>query len=160
MECSTIMRSPATRLYLHNTVREAIDLLIEQHMYNLPVVDKDEIFVGEISTRRLTGLLLPASLRMKHGLEHAGFMRDNLEDLRDRLAEVNNHTIEQYIAKDITVVYPDSPLMDALLLLYHKFIRIPVVERDSRRLVGGISFITVLRALEPEHTIARQQDGE
>ena len=136
------------------------DLLIEQHMYNLPVVDKDEIFVGEISTRRLTGLLLPASLRMKHGLEHAGFMRDNLEDLRDRLAKVNNHTIEQYIAKDITVVYPDSPLMDALLLLYHKFIRIPVVERDSRRLVGGISFITVLRALEPEHTFARQHDGE
>jgi len=130
-------------------------------MYNLPVVDKDEIFVGEISTKRLTGLLLPASLRMKHGLEQAGFMRDNLEDLRGRLAEVNNHTIEQYIAKDITVVYPDSPLMDALLLLYHKFIRIPVVERDSRRLVGGISFITVLRALEPEHTIARRkQDVE
>ena len=160
MECRTIMRSPATRLYLHNTVREAIDFLIGQHMYNLPVVDKDETFVGEISTKRLTGLLLPASLRMKHGLEHAGFMRDNLEDMRDRLAKVNNHTIEQYIAKDITVVYPDSPLMDALLLLYHKFIRIPVVERDSRRLVGGISFITVLRALEPEHTFARQHDGE
>jgi CBS domain-containing protein len=154
------MRSPATRLYLHNTVREAIDLLIEQHMYNLPVVDKDEVFVGEISTKRLTGLLLPASLSMKHGLEHAGFMRDNLEDLRERLAKVNSHTIEQYIAKDITVVYPDSPLMDALLLLYHKFIRIPVVERDSRRLVGGISFITVLRALEPEHTITGQHDGE
>ena len=150
MECRSIMRSPATRLYLHNTVREAIDLLVEQHMYNLPVVDKDEIFVGEISTKRLTGLLLPASLSMKHGLEYAGFMRDSLEDLRDRLANVNNHTIEQYIAKDITVVYPDSPLMDALLLLYHKFIRIPVVERDSRRLVGGISFITVLRALESE----------
>ncbi|MCP4283174.1 MAG: CBS domain-containing protein, partial [Gammaproteobacteria bacterium] len=62
--------------------------------------------------------------------------------------------------KDITVVYPDSPLMDALLLLYHKFIRIPVIERDSRRLVGGVSFITVLRALELEQTIARQHDGE
>ena len=160
MECRTIMRSPATRLYQLYTVREAIDLLIEQHMYNLPVVDKDEVFVGAISTKRLTGLLLPASLSMKHGLEHAGFMRDNLEDLRERLAKVNSHTIEQYIAKDITVVYPDSPLMDALLLLYHKFIRIPVVERDSRRLVGGISFITVLRALEPEHTITGQHDGE
>lgn len=160
MECRTIMRSPATRLYLHNTVREAIDLLIEQHMYNLPVVNKDEIFVGEISTKRLTGLLLPASLSMKHGLEHAGFMRDNLEDLRDRLTKVSDRTIGQYIAKDITVVYPDSPLMDALLLLYHKFIRIPVVERDSRRLVGGISFITVLRALESEHTIAGQHNSE
>ena len=150
MECRSIMRSPATRLYLHSTVREAIDLLVEHHMYNLPVVDDDEVFVGEISTKRLTGLLLPPSLSMKHGLEHAGFMRDNLDDLGDRLDKVNNHTIDQYIAKDITVVYPDSPLMDALLLLYHKFIRIPVVERDSRRLVGGISFITVLRALESE----------
>ena len=46
------------------------------------------------------------------------------------------------------MVYPDSPLIDALMLLYHKFIRIAVVERDNRRLVGGISFLTVLRALE------------
>ena len=148
MDCSTIMRSPPTRLYVDNTVQEAIDLLVERHMYNLPVVDRDEIFVGEISTRRLIGLMLPVSLSMEMGLKHTGFMRETREELRKRLDKVSDQPITPYIATDITVVYPDSPLIDALMLLYHKYIRVPVVERDSGRLVGGISFLTVLRALE------------
>jgi CBS domain-containing protein len=148
MECRTIMHSPPSRLYVDNTVREAIDMLIERHMYNLPVVDRDEIFIGEISARRLLGLMLPASLSMEMGLKHTGFMRETKEGLRERLDKVGDQAIAPYIATDITVVYPDSPLIDALMLLYHKYIRIPVVERDSGRLVGGISFITLLRALE------------
>jgi CBS domain-containing protein len=145
------MHSPPTRLYVDNTVREAIDLLIEHHMYNLPVVNRDEVFVGEISTRRLTGLLLPDSISMDMGLKHTGFMRETLKDLHQRLNNVSDQLISQYVDTDINVVYPDSPLMDALTLLYHnKYIRIPVLDPDNQQLVGGISFITLLRALEME----------
>jgi CBS domain-containing protein len=150
VECRTIMHSPATHLYIDSTVREAIDLLIEHHMYNVPVVDRNEIFVGEISVRKLIGLLLPVSLSMEMGLKYTGFMRESLEELRERLDGVSEFLIAPYVATDITVVYPDSPLIDALMLLYHKYIRIPVVDRSSGRLVGGISFITLLRALEGE----------
>jgi len=148
VKCSAIMHSPPTRLYLHSTVHEAIELLIEHHMYNVPVVDRDDRFVGEISVRRLMGLLLPASLSMELGLKNTSFMRESLTDIKQRLTAVSGKTIAPYIATDITVVYPDSPLIDALMLLYHKYIRIPVVSRDSGRLVGGISLITLLRALE------------
>jgi CBS domain-containing protein len=145
------MHSPPTRLYVDNTVNEAIDLLIEHHMYNVPVVNRDEVFVGEISTRRLIGLLLPDSLSMDMGLKHIGFMRESLRDLRKRLNRVNDQLISPYVDTDIDVVYPDSPLIDALTLLYHnKYVRIPVVDVNNRQLVGGISFITLLRALEME----------
>jgi CBS domain-containing protein len=142
------MHSPPTHLYLENTVHEAIELLIEHHMYNVPVVDRNEIFVGEISVKRLMGLLLPVSLSMEQGLRNTSFMRESLEDIKQRLDAVRDRPIAPYIATDITVVYPDSPLIDALMLLFHKYIRIPVVNREDGRLVGGISLITLLRALE------------
>jgi CBS domain-containing protein len=148
VQCSAIMHTPPTHLYLESTVHEAIELLIEHHMYNVPVVDRNELFVGEISVRRLIGLLLPVSLRMEQGLKNTSFMRETLGDIRQRLAAVSNNPIEPYIATDITVVYPDSPLIDALMLLYHKYIRIPVVSRSDGRLVGAISLITLLRSLE------------
>ena len=148
VRCSAIMHSPPTHLYLDNTVHEAIELLIEHHMYNVPVVDRNEKFVGEISVRRLMGLLLPVSLSMDKGLRNTSFMRESLDDIKQRLDAVKNKSIEPYIATDITVVYPDSPLIDALMLLFHKYIRIPVVNRDDGRLVGGISLITLLRAVE------------
>jgi len=142
------MHSPPTHLYVDSTVHEAIELLIEHHMYNVPVVDRGEVFVGEISVRRLIGLLLPVSLSMERGLKNTSFMRETLSDIRHRLGAVSDHVIAPYTATDITVVYPDSPLIDALMLLYHKYIRIPVVSRESGRLVGAISLITLLRALE------------
>ncbi|MCB1695385.1 MAG: CBS domain-containing protein [Halioglobus sp.] len=148
VQCSAIMHSPPTHLYVDSTVQEAIDLLVEHHMYNVPVVDRDEIFVGEISARRLMGLLLPVSLSMEQGLKQTSFMRESLADIKRRLDSVKSHPIAPYVATDITVVYPDSPLIDALMLLFHKYIRIPVVDRNNGRLLGGISLITLLRAVE------------
>jgi len=148
VQCGAIMHSPPTHLYIDSTVQEAIELLIEHHMYNVPVVDRNQVFAGEISVKRLIGLLLPVSLTMEKGLKNPGFMRESLEDIKRRLDAVSDKPIAPYVATDITVVYPDSPVIDALMLLYHKYIRIPVVDRNDGRLLGGISFITVLRALE------------
>ena len=148
MLCNTIMHSPPHRLYADNTIQEAIDLLLEHHMFSVPVVDRNEIFLGEISTRDLTGLLLPMSLTMEGGLRNTGFVRESLGELKERLAEISGHHLEPYIDTDVSVVHPDSPLIDALMLLFDKDIRVPVVERNGRKLLGSISFMTLLRTLE------------
>lgn len=148
VKCSDIMHSPPTYLYLDSTVQETIDVLIEHHMQDVPVVDRNDVYVGEISIRRLAGLLLPTSLSMERGLKNTSFMRETLGDIRQRLHKASGSPIAPYVTKDIVVVYPDSPLIDAMMLLYHKFIRIPVVSRDNGHLVGAISLITLLRALE------------
>ncbi len=148
MKCADIMRSPPTRLYVDDTVHNAIGALVQNHMYNLPVVDHDEVFAGELSARRLIGLLLPGSVTMERGLTNVGFIRESVDELLGRLNRVRTHPVSEYMATDIEVVYPDSPLIDALNLLYKKYIRIPVVDPDTRRLVGGISFITLLRRIE------------
>lgn len=148
MKCSDIMTTPPTRLHTDNTISEAIEILLEHHMYNLPVVDSDEIFVGEFSARRIISLMLPASLTMESGLRNVSFVRETREDLKSRLHSFHEHPVARYMATDITVVYPDSPVIEALMLLYQKYMRIAVVDRTDGRLVGGISYITLLRALE------------
>jgi CBS domain-containing protein len=142
------MTTPPTRLHMDNTISEAIEILLEHHMYNLPVVDSDEIFVGEFSARRIISLMLPASLTMESGLRNVSFVRETREDLKSRLYSFHEHPVSRYMATDITVVYPDSPVIDALMLLYQKYMRIAVVDRTDGRLLGGISYMTLLRALE------------
>ena len=85
---------------------------------------------------------------MDRGLKNTRFMRETLTDIKQRLDSVSGREIGPYIATDIKAVYPDSPLIDALMLLYDKYIRIPVVSRERGQLVGAISLITLLRALE------------
>lgn len=148
MLCNTIMHSPPIRLYADNTIQEAIDLLLEHHMFSVPVVDRDETFLGEISTRDLIGLLLPSSLTMEGGLRNTGFVRETLGELKGRLTDICDHLLEPYIDTDVSIVHPDSPLIDALMLLFDKDIRLPVVERSGGKLVGSISFMTLLRVLE------------
>lgn len=142
------MKTPPTRVYVDNTVGETMSALARHHMYNLPVVERDEVFAGEISSRRLIGLLLPTSMTMELGLTNVRFVREDPKDLIERYHRVRDKPVSTFMATDIDVVHPDSPVIDALALLYQKYIRIAVVDRETRHLVGGISFTTLLRALE------------
>jgi CBS domain-containing protein len=148
MKCSSIMTTPPTHVYVDTSVRDTMKVLKRHHMYNLPVIDRNGVFAGEISSRRLVGLLLPSSMTMELGLTNVRFMRESPDELMERYQRVCGTPVSDYMATDIEVVHPDSPVIEALALLYQKYIRIAVVERDTRRLVGGISFITVLRELE------------
>ena len=150
MRCHSIMRSPPHRIYENSTVQEAIDVLLENHMYSLPVVDRDEILVGIITVKQIIGLALPVSLSMKKGLQTAGFLPADTNALTERLKDSRQALVKQFMTTDIKYIYPDSPLTDALLLLYHSRIRIPVVERETKRLVGGISYTTLLRKINPQ----------
>jgi len=148
MDCQSIMHTPPTHLRQNATVDEAILCLLDNHMYAVPVTDDDDILVGEINVARLTCLLLPTSLSVERGLRRLRFVRETLSELRGRLDRVKNRPISEFIDRKVSFVYPDSPIIDALLLLRDGAIRVPVVEPGSRRLVGAISFLTVLRAVE------------
>lgn len=148
MDCKTIMTTPPTRLRTRDTVDDAIHCLLDNHMYCVPVVDDDEVLVGQISVARLTELLLPSSLTMEHALTRVRFVRETLPELRHRLEKCRHRPIGEVMEKDVAFVHPGSPLIDALVLLKERAVRVPVVEPASHRLVGGISFLTLLRAVE------------
>lgn len=147
MDCQSIMHVPPTRMHANDTLKEAIDLMVARHMKHLPVVDDDEVFLGEISTVQLVQLLMPKFISVMRGLRSPSYLRESLEDLRQRLERGIDRPVSDFIDRRVPVVRPDSPLIDALVLLQKRHITVPVVEEESGRLVGAISLFTVLGAL-------------
>lgn len=148
MECRDIMTSVETRLYEDDPVETAIDFMVDRHMGLVPVVDRKEIFVGLLSGDRLMHFMLPTSISMPDGLKSASFVRETREEMKERLERICQRPISDLVDRNVTVAYPETGLIDAMIKMSEKQFVIPVVERATGRLLGAISFFTVLRALE------------
>ena len=148
LDCQSIMRRTTTSLYEDDPVSTAIDFMVERHMGLVPVVDRDEVYVGEISGDRLMHAMLPQMLRVVRGIKRASYLRESLEDMEERLHDLGRQPIGSLIDRHVPVVHPDTPLIDAILLLSQNHNVVPVVDPESGKLLGAISFFTVLKALE------------
>jgi acetoin utilization protein AcuB len=114
------------------TLAEAWDLMRVLDVRHLPVVEGD-ILVGMLSDRDL-GTLDAARLLTEEGAEA----------LRRRLAG----PVVQFMSADVVAAEPETEVDDLItLFLEHKIGAIPVVMPDSRRIVGVVSYIDVLRTL-------------
>ncbi len=80
---------------------------------------------------------------MEDGLENIHFVRETLSDLRRRLKEVENEPIAICMHDEESRVSPDTPLLEALRMLYLTRASLPVVDPESGRLLGMISYFDV-----------------
>ena len=112
---------------------EAWDLMREMDIRHLPVVDR-EIVVGIVSDRDL------ASLDVGRLLTEEG-----ADGLRRQLAR----PVIQLMSSDVVTAEPETDVSELItFFLEHKIGAIPVVLPDSRRIVGIVSYIDVLRAVQ------------
>jgi CBS-domain-containing membrane protein len=114
----------------------------------VPVVDKNEVFVGFLSGDRLMHFMLPKTVSMMRGKKYASFVRESREELSERLADLRRRPIGELVDRRAAVAYPDTGLIDAMIKISEKQYVVPIVERKTHKLVGAISFFTVLHALE------------
>ena len=84
---------------------------------------------------------------MMRGKKYATYLRESREELRERMEELRQRSIGELVDRNVTVVYPDTGLIDAMLLISEKQYMVPIVERETNKLVGAISFFTILKAL-------------
>jgi CBS domain-containing protein len=105
----------------------------------VPVVDEKGHYLGIFGIYSLLRLTLPKAATLEQGVEDISFIRCGLEELGERLREVEGESVLSGLRKDIPVVHPDTPLMETVLLLLRARIALPVVERETNRLVGMIS---------------------
>jgi len=121
---------------------------IMHHRYrNLPVVDDAGCYLGVFGVHCLLRLMLPQAVVMEEGLTTIPFIRETLSDLHKRLIEAEDDPISLCVNEDVTVVAPDTPLLETLLVLYKTRTSVPVVERETRRLAGMISYWDVTRKI-------------
>jgi acetoin utilization protein AcuB len=115
------------------TLAEAWDLMRELAVRHVPVTD-DGVLVGMLSDRDLAHVNIPRVLELQ-----------GADALREELAT----PIIDVMSSDVICAEPETEVGDVIgLLLEHKIGAVPVVEPGTREVLGIISYVDVLRALQ------------
>jgi len=124
--------NPAT-VTPESTVAEAWDLMRELDVRHVPVV-QDGALVGMLSDRDLASLDV-ARL----------FTAEGADALRRELAT----PVIKVMRSDVIFADPDTDVSDVVdLLVENKIGAVPVVRPDTRKVIGIVSYIDALRALQ------------
>lgn len=156
MDCKTVMAPIKTSLYADELASVAIDFMVEKHMGLVPVVERDGTFAGLLSGDSLMAHMLPRTLTTVAGAHHraalhqASFLHESAHEMQDRLEDLRRRPISEMIDRDVMTVRPDTPLIDALMMIKDRQYVVPVVD-DDNKLVGAISFFSVLYGMREEY---------
>ena len=154
MTTENIMTSRLFTLKPDDTVADAVQLMHQKHVRNLPVVDVAGVFIGLFGLRRLSRLLLPiaASDLGRHSVADLHFLPDDSVLVGDRWHQIANQPVVNYLEKKKKLLFctPQTKFPELLALLdKSKDSTLPViiVEGETRKLVGVVSVWDVLEGI-------------
>lgn len=140
MTAQSIMNPHPNTLHVEDKVSDGIKIIMNNRYRRLPVIDHQGCFQGIFGVNCLLRMVLPKAVVMEQGLDNIQFMNDNLSDLHQRLKQFENQPVAICMHQDSIQIAPDTPLLETLLLLYKTKASIPVVNPDSQKLMGVISY--------------------
>jgi acetoin utilization protein AcuB len=115
------------------TIAEAWDLMREMDVRHLPVVERD-VVVGMLSDRDV------GSLEVERLLTAEG-----ADTLRRRLAR----PVMDFMSSDVVTVEPGTDVGELItIFIEEKIGAVPVIDPETWRLMGIVSYIDVLRAVQ------------
>ena len=155
MDCKTVMGPVAVPLYADDPAATAIDFMREKRSGLVPVIDRDGTFVGLLSGDRMMHFMIPRAITMMKGKKRASYLQESPAELQARLDALREQTIGDLIDPDVKVAYEDTPFIDAMMLISERQFVVPVLDEDNK-LVGAISFFTMLHFLKDEQEKAEQ----
>ena len=141
---STIMDANPTVLHPDDKIMTGIEYIMAKRCRRLPVVDENGCFRGVFGVNCLLRMTLPKTVVMEQGLDSVHFIHESLSDLHRRVAGYENEPISICMHFESVQVPPDLPLLETLLTLYKTRANIPVVDPDTGKLLGVISYWDVL----------------
>lgn len=135
-----------------DTVATGAGYILKHRLRHVPVVDEQGRHVGTFSIYSLLRLTLPKAVIMKEGLADVSFINETTGDLAQRLHERSHEPVANWMSKEDPVMHPATPIMEVMLLMLRgRTTSVPVVDKDSHRLEGIISFWNVLEKLLEEN---------
>jgi len=144
MTAKLFMNSNPVIIRTSDTIAHGAKQIMAKQRRDLPVVDDEGRFQGMLTANCLLYLVLPKAATMERGLDALPFVQNSLDDLRERLKKYLDKPITLCLKKkDVAVVHPDTPMLETLLILYHAKSNLPVVEKNTGKLVGTISYYNV-----------------
>ena len=143
MTAATLMDPNPKVVHPDDSIITGIELIMKYRFRRLPVVDEEGVFQGVFGVNCLLRMALPNAVVMEDSLENIHFVRESLSDLRRRLREVENEPISLCMRQDSIQVAPDLPLLETLRILYLTRASLPVVDPETGKLMGIISYFDV-----------------
>ena len=157
MDCKTVMGPVSVPLYADDPASTAIDFMREKRTGLVPVINRDGTFVGMLSGDRMMHFLIPRAITMMPGRKHASYLQESPAEVQARLDDLRTQTIADLIDPDVKVAREDTPLIDAMMLISEKQFVVPVLDAEDK-LIGAISFFTLLHFLRDEQAKAAEGD--
>jgi CBS-domain-containing membrane protein len=140
MSCAEIMSRDPVFIRESESIGAGARKIVEHCYINLPVVDAQGKFVGLFGIYDLLALLVPRVAVIGNLLPNLRFMGEDVGDLRKTFAEIKDRPVRHAVNREAARVHPDTPLAEAIRLFCHNHTTLPVVERDSGKLAGMISY--------------------
>ncbi len=128
-------------------LRKVIDIALERHIRSLPVTDAAGRYLGVVSLHALLALLLPQAARVEHGLADLAFMAPTVEELREVVRGTGSERVRDHMDEGVAPVHPETSILEAALLMHRTRENLPVVDRETGRLVGLMSPWEILKRL-------------
>ena len=152
MTVETIMTRDLVVLRPTDKVRDGLQKMHEQHVRTLAVVDENNEFVGLFGVRQVVHLLLPKAAQIEFGLTDLSFMPDDLGEMYDRLIDVGDQPVADFLEPrdDLLICDPSTSFPEVLELLHRSFntsLPVLVLDDDANKLVGMVSGWDVLEKL-------------
>jgi len=132
------------------TVADAIQRMLDDRVSDLPVVDASGKLLGMFRLDRLYATLLPKAALIGYGVPDLAFVSDTLGQLREKMREIEDLAVQDFVVRPAHVVHPDTPPLELVLLLHQGINNIPVLDRADGRLVGMVSARDLLTALHAQ----------
>jgi CBS-domain-containing membrane protein len=145
---AAVFNTTFSALAAGDTVADATARMLADRVTDLPVVDGDGRLVGMFRLDRLLGLLLPKAALLGYGVEDLTFVGETLDQLRERLREIDDRPVREFAVRPDHVVQPETTPLEIVLLLYRGANNVPVVDAASGKLVGMTTARDVLASLQ------------
>ena len=157
---SQAMDPNPTVLKATDTIECASEFIMTKRYRSLPVVDDNFCYQGMFGVHSLLKMVIPEAVFLPQGLRDVSFIHESFEDLFQRFALVKDEVVSLYMNNEINPIEPNMPLTETLLQLYKTHASIPVVEPDSCKLLGMISYWDVGKKILAAGESNKKSNGE
>lgn len=152
MKIKMCSQKSSETLYENAPLHKAVSMITSKRLAALPVINEHGIYVGIIGVNGLLEMLLPKAVRSaleknNDSIPGLSFMDDNMEELRSRLVHLSEATVGSLAKRDAPVIYPDSPIMEAVLLLLRGEDEVAMVDRETHKFICMVSSYDLLHTL-------------
>lgn len=125
----------------------AVDRLLDGAAWGVPLVGTDGTYRGCCTVRSVASLCLLINGETAALMPSLGFLRDDLPRIRDRLASSLTMPAAQAIDPFVPTIPASATLPEIFFHFYRGHSLLPVIEEETRRLIGVITSQQALRAV-------------